>query len=47
MKKVAVTAKVKFRAYDATHRAVEEGVARGLRKANKHTENPNEEQLSS
>ncbi len=43
--KASVTGGMRVRAYEVLHRAVEEGVAYGWRRAPKHTDEPPEEQI--
>ena len=40
-----VTGGMRVRAYEVLHRAVEEGVAYGWRRAHKHTDTPDEETI--
>lgn len=40
-----VTGGMRVRAYDVLARAIEDGVAYGVRRAHKHVANPSEEQL--
>lgn len=41
--KIEVTGGMRVRGYDAFHRAVEEGISAGWRRAHKHTDSPGED----
>lgn len=43
--KPPVTGEMRVRAYEVLHRAVEEGVTYGWRRAHKHTDTPDEETI--
>jgi hypothetical protein len=44
-RKIEVTGSMRVRAYDVFHRAVEEGISAGWRRAHKHSDSPGEDTI--